>query len=174
MDNIQAVLSALRRVIRAADIHSKRLIKTAGLTAPQLLLMQAIKQHSKDTTIGNLAKHISLSQATVTNIIDRLEKRDLVTRKRSETDKRYVWLYLTQQGENLLESAPTPLQQSFIQQFTQLEEWEQHMILSSLQRLARMMDAEELDASPFLDIGALDRAVESTEGGRKRDEEDNR
>jgi hypothetical protein len=34
------------------------------------------------------------------------------------------------------------------------------MILSSLQRLAAMMDADQIDASPFLDVGALDRTDE--------------
>ena len=160
MADIHEVLSSLRRVIRAADIHSKSLTKTVGLTAPQLLLLQAIKSTAENTTIGNLAKKISLSQATVTSIIGRLELRNLVTRKRSETDKRYVWLYLTDEGREILERAPTPLQEHFVERFSKLDDWEQNMILSSLQRLAFMMDATELDASPFLDVGALDRAGE--------------
>lgn len=159
MNNIQDVLIALRRVIRAADIHSKRLVKTAGLTAPQLLLMQGIRA-SGDATIGELAKQISLSQATVTTIIDRLEKRELVYRKRSEVDKRKVYVYLTSHGDALLLNAPIPLQQQFVTQYLQLDAWEQNMILSSLQRVAKMMDAEGIDASPVLDIGALDRRDE--------------
>lgn len=157
MANIHEVLTALRRVIRAADIHSKHLTKTVGLTAPQLLLMQAIQNSTEDSTIGKLAKQISLSQATVTSIIDRLESRNLVTRTRSETDKRYIWLHLTEQGEITLKLAPTPLQEHFVARFIKLEDWEQTMILASLQRLASMMDANEIDASPFLDVGALDR-----------------
>lgn len=157
MADIHEVLSSLRRVIRAADIHSKQLTKTVGLTSPQLLLLQAIKNTAENSTIGNLAKKISLSQATVTSIIDRLESRNLVTRKRSQTDKRYIWLYLTDEGEKVLSRAPTPLQEHFVQRFSKLDDWEQNMILSSLQRLALMMDATELDASPFLDVGALDR-----------------
>ncbi len=157
--SIHEVLSALRRIIRAADIHSKRLSKTSGLTAPQLLLMQAIRS-SEDTTIGTLAKQISLSQATVTNIIVRLESRGLVQRVRSKNDKRFVWLHLTDAGKDTLDKAPTALQESFIVRFGELADWEQSMILSSLQRLAQMMDAEKIDASPFLDVGALDRYIE--------------
>lgn len=161
MADIQQVLSALRRVIRAADVHSKRLTKTAGLTAPQLLLMQAIEKNTDNTTLGNLAKQISLSQATVTSIITRLEARNLVERKRSETDKRFVWLYLTDKGKEVLASAPTPLQASFVEKFSELEDWEQNMILACLQKIAHMMDAQKLDASPFLDVGALDRIADS-------------
>lgn len=162
MTDINEVLTALRRVIRAADIHSKRLTKTAGLTAPQLLLMHAIESSSEDSTIGKLAKQISLSQATVTSIIGRLEARGLVTRVRSKSDKRFVWLYLTEKGSETLKGAPTPLQKHFVDRFDQLEDWEKSMILCGLQRLAAMMDAREIDASPFLDVGDLDR-----EGGHK-------
>jgi hypothetical protein len=54
-------------------------------------------------------------------------------------------------------NAPRPLQESFIRQFQDLQEWEQTMILSSLERVAYMMDAQHIDASPVLDVGALDR-----------------
>jgi len=43
MNRAEDVLIALRRVIRATELHSKQLIKTAKVTAPQLLLMQPIQ-----------------------------------------------------------------------------------------------------------------------------------
>ena len=42
MNSIEEVLVALRRVIRATDLHSKHLAKTTGLTAPQMLLLQIL------------------------------------------------------------------------------------------------------------------------------------
>lgn len=155
MNQIDDVLTALRRVMRAADIHSRHLTKVAGLTAPQLVLLKAIDA-AREPTIGVLARKISLSQATVTNIIVRLENRNLLVRQRSEADKRYVYLHLTDAGRKALANAPTPLQESFGKRFMQLKEWEQTMILSSLQRLAELMDAEEIEASPILDPGPLD------------------
>ncbi|MDF1583606.1 MAG: MarR family transcriptional regulator [Methyloprofundus sp.] len=156
MQRIEEVLIALRRVIRATDLHSKYLEKTTGLTAPQILLLQAISSMGQ-ATIGELANKISLSQATVTKILDRLEKRQLITRQRSEQDKRKVHAYLTEEAEKLLINAPLPLQEQFAQQFTDLQEWEKTMIISSLQRIAQMMDAQDIDAAPVLDIGTLDR-----------------
>ena len=156
MDKIEEVLITLRRLIRATDLHSKQLVKTAGLTAPQLLLLQAIREQGQ-VTIGALAKEISLSQATVTTILDRLEKRGLVYRERSSEDKRKVHAYLTDKGAEIIRDAPTPLQEHFVRQFRDLREWEQSMIISSLQRVALMMDAEHIDASPVLDVGDLDR-----------------
>lgn len=156
MDKIEEVLITLRRLIRATDLHSKQLVKTAGLTAPQLLLLQAIREQGQ-VTIGALAKEISLSQATVTTILDRLEKRGLVYRERSLEDKRKVHAHLTDKGCDIIRDAPTPLQEHFVKQFRDLREWEQSMIISSLQRVALMMDAEHIDASPVLDVGDLDR-----------------
>lgn len=156
MEKIEEVLVALRRVIRATDLHSKHLAKTTGLTAPQILLLQTIRSKGR-MTIGELAILMSLSQATVTTIVDRLEKRQLVSRERSTTDKRKVYALLTEDGLEVLKSAPIPLQHQFTRQFEVLEEWEQTMIIASLQRIAHMMDAQNIDASPVLDLGVLDR-----------------
>jgi DNA-binding MarR family transcriptional regulator len=156
LENIDDVLVALRRVIRATDLHSKHLAKTTGLTTPQILLLQAIRARN-DVTIGELANEVSLSQATVTTILDRLEKRALVYRERSTKDKRKVHAHLTEAGINILKGAPVPLQEHFTDQFSNLEQWEQAMIIASLQRVAHMMDAQRIDAAPVLDIGSIDR-----------------
>lgn len=148
------VLIAIRKIIRATDIHSRQLTKTVGLTAPQLLVLQAI-HHLGAVAISRLSSEVSLSQATVTTILDRLEKRGYVARQRSDRDKRVVHALLTDSGRAALESAPTPLQEAFSVRFERLEDWEQSQILSALQRVAAMMDAHELDASPFLELGDL-------------------
>lgn len=156
MDNYQQVLVALRRLIRATDLHSKHLVRTAGLTASQVLLLQAINDESLVTS-SQLARIISLSQATVTTILDHLEARGLVSRQRSTEDKRKVYISLTEQGRQVLATAPAPLQEHFIEQFRQLQLDEQTTIIDSLQRVAQMMDASDIDASPVLDVGMLDR-----------------
>ena len=162
MDRLEEVLIALRRVIRATDLHSRYLARTTGLTAPQILLLQAI-HNSGRVTIGQLAGEVSLSQATVTSILDRLEKRELVFRERSTEDKRKVHACLTQEGQRVLKDAPMPLQDQFARQFNELEDWEQSAILASLQRVAHMMDAQDIDASPVLDLGKLDRLAGAAE-----------
>jgi DNA-binding MarR family transcriptional regulator len=156
MDQIDAVLIALRKVIRATDLHSKYLAKNTGLTTAQLLILQSI-QNMGEVSIGEISKKISLSQATVTSILDRLADKGLVYRERSTKDKRKVHAYLTEDAVALIKDAPAPLQKQFTKQFEALNDWEQSMMISSLQRIAQMMDAEDIDASPVLDVGILDR-----------------
>ncbi|KZN51973.1 MarR family winged helix-turn-helix transcriptional regulator [Pseudoalteromonas luteoviolacea] len=161
MEKYEELLVSIRKVIRAIDLHSKQLNKSSGLTGPQLLIMQEIAR-VKGVTASQIAKHVNLSAATVTNILDRLESRGLVERVRSAQDKRRVSLFLSPQGKNLLIDAPQPLQEHFIQKFCELEEWEQSLLLSSMQRIATMMDANELDAAPVLEIAPMNQ----TESGK--------
>jgi DNA-binding MarR family transcriptional regulator len=96
-----------------------------------------------------------LSQATVTNVIARLESNGLVSREKSAGDRRSTEVRLTEAGAEKIASAPEPLQADFLENFRKLEPWEANMMLSSLQRLAAMMNAEGIDASPILAVGEI-------------------
>ena len=154
MEKHQELLIALRKVIRAIGLHSKHLNKTSGLTSPQLIIMQEIDKAS-GVNSSQVAKNVNLSAATVTNIIDRLESRDLVLRVRNTEDKRKVSLYLTENAKAILLNAPQPLQEHFIENFSNLAQWEQSQLLSSMQRIAGMMDANEIDAAPLLELNPM-------------------
>ncbi len=150
----EELLVALRRVIRAVDLRSKHLSKSVGLTGPQLMVMQNI-QENPGIMVKDIAENINLSPATITNILDRLEARDLAQRIRSTTDKRKVGVFVTEKGKDALQDAPRPLQEHFIERFNHLKEWEQSQMVATMQRIATMMDAEDIDASPFLEVGNL-------------------
>lgn len=160
MEKHEEVLVSLRQIIRAIDLHSKKLSKESGLTAPQLILMRSIKELG-DVTIKQLSNHTNMSQATATTILDRLERNGYVQRVRSITDKRKVHAHLTESGMEVLRHAPMPLQQSFINKFQQLEEWEQSLLLSSVQRISTMMNAKDIDATPMLHYGSISQDPQS-------------
>lgn len=147
----QEVLISLRRIIRATDMQSKRIMKTCGLTIPQVMVLRAIDMLG-DVTVKKISDDVSLSQATVTTILNRLEDRQLVERVRSIKDRRIVNARLTSTGKITLASAPPLLHEEFINHFESLDDLEKVKILSSLQQIASMMDAESLDAAPLLDI----------------------
>jgi DNA-binding MarR family transcriptional regulator len=154
MNDHNDVLIALRRITRAIDLQSKRLMKKTGVTAPQLVVMQTLKRQGQ-LSPSALAKAVSLSQATVTTILDRLVKQGFVQRVRSDADKRVVLASLTEKGLSTASSAPELLQAGFLREFRKLQDWERAMLIASLQRIAEMMDAEDLDASPILETGEI-------------------
>lgn len=156
MSDHDEILIALRRIIRAVDLRSKTLVKETGLTAPQLVVLQALAR-SGATKPSALSREVSLSQPTVTAILERLTKAGLVKRAKSDEDRRAVLAELTEKGADVAASSPQLLQAGFIEAFHQLPSWERHMLIASLQRIAALMNAEGLDASPILAAGeALD------------------
>ena len=150
------VLIAVRRIMRAVDLHSKKLMKASGLTSSQRVVLQMLSQ-SGPSTPSILARNVSLSQATVTVILDRLGERELITRARSQTDRRNGVVDITDAGRQCLANAPEALQAGFLEAFGDLADWEQHMLIASLQRVAELMSAENVDAAPILDVGDVRR-----------------
>jgi len=157
----EQVLTALRQIIRAIDLQSKNLERKYGLTIPQLVVLKEINRGG-ELTVGEIARKVNLSQATVTSILDRLEGRGLATRSRSFEDKRRVMVRMTERGNGMLADSPSILQEHFLRQFGKLAQWEQTLILSSLQRIVSMMNAEEIEVVPHL-MSGFDSDIERKE-----------
>lgn len=160
MENSQKALMLMRQIIRSTDMQDKEISRLTGLTLPQLVVMQTLRELGQ-VTPGELAKEIALTQATVTSILDRLEKKELVIRERGKEDKRRVWVSLTESGVELMKGAPATRQEIFVRNFEDMQPWEQSMVVASLERVSYMLNAQHLDAAPLLDIGQLDRSQES-------------
>lgn len=144
------LLVSLRKIIRAIDLHSKQLVQKYGLTGPQMLLLKTASDIGEGINSKQLAEKMSLSQATVTSILDRLVEKGYITRKKSLKDKRKVLIYTTEKAKAIFRQNPTLLQEDFISRFEALKDWEQTLILSSLQRIAEMMHAKTIEAAPVL------------------------
>lgn len=151
---IEDALIALRRVMRATELSSLSLAKKSGLTPTQLISLRVIASVDNATPSYVSAK-TTLSQATITTVLDKLEKRGMIARQRDDADKRRLYLRVTDLGRQTIVTAPDILQIQFQRSFQQLEDWEQSMIVASIQKVAAMLDAEQIDAAPILDYGEL-------------------
>lgn len=136
------------------DLRSRQLEKSVGLTVPQLIVLKEVAE-AGEAPIGRIAARVSLSQATVTTIVDRLEQRGAIQRQRAESDRRKVFVTLTAVGSELIERSPTILQEEFLSAFERLAQWEQTQMLATLQRVAAMMKAEGIPATPLLTVEPL-------------------
>ena len=148
------IVAAIRRIIRAVDLHSRKLVQGHGLTGPQLAVLQEISR-LQPVSPSVVAKSAHLSQPTVTGILKRLEARNLVSRQKSDVDRRSVTVAVTDHGKQTLSASPSLLQDDFRTGLSRLEEWERLQILSTLQRIASLMDATHLDAVPHLTPGEI-------------------
>lgn len=147
----QSILRSLRRITRAIDLHSRQLAKHHALTGPQLVCLLGLQDGPRTPTA--LADAVSLSQATVSGILKRLEERELIERRRRAEDRRSVEIALTELGRQTIERAPSPLSERFSGRLENLPEGEQAMIDWILDRIVHLMEADDVDAAPVLTTG---------------------
>lgn len=148
------IVAAIRQIVRAVDLHSRRLLEACGLTGPQLATLQVVGRLGPVSQI-DIARAVHLSQGTVTGILRRLESRGLIARTRSHADRRSIEVEVTADGQAVLASAPSLLQDEFRRELERLQIWERHQILSTLQRVALLMHVEQIDAAPHLTTDAV-------------------
>ncbi|KUJ80980.1 MarR family winged helix-turn-helix transcriptional regulator [Ruegeria profundi] len=152
MNRIDASLVALRRILRATDLFGRELAQSVGLTAAQFRVLQIIAETGQCTATA-ISQRMRISQATVTSLVDKLVRQNMVVREKSQTDRRQTNIVVTEKGKQAISDAPDPLQQRFVRKFDALEDWEQAALIASLERVAAMLDAEDIDAAPVLDTG---------------------
>jgi DNA-binding MarR family transcriptional regulator len=159
----EQVVVAIRRIVRAIELQSQALVSKHGLTGPQLAVLKEIASLEQATPTV-LARALSVSQPTVSGIVERLLVRGLIERIAVPGDRRKHALRLTPAGREAVARAPSLLQDDVKRRLRRLEEWEQLMLLAALQRVASLMDAEAVSATPFLTPGAAPAGADVDDG----------
>ena len=154
------ILRSLRRIIRAVDIHSRKLASTYRVTTPQLLTLLYVAECGpvSSTQIG---ERVNLSNSTIVGILDRLEEKGLVRRERGTEDRRLVFVTATPAGLEMAKSAPSPLQDELLTRLHELPVGERERLAESLEKLVALMQARGIDAAPILEIGDIKKSAES-------------
>ena len=136
------IIMRLRQIIQEMSRHSKLILEHYKISTPQLICLHEVFQHGP-ISIGALTKIVFLNNSTVTGIIDRLEKRDLVRRVRISKDRRQVHIEITEQGIEFTKKAPKPIQDQFMDRLIALDEEKIALILWSLEMLVDMHGTKE-------------------------------
>jgi len=152
-------LVALRQIVGAIERDSRQLAKTNGLSPSKIILLQVLAREG-GLSASEISGRISLSQASVTTLIDKLSQRKLIKRRQDDKDKRRIVVSITQEGRSLLADAPGLLTESFLKRFDSLKPWEQSALLAALEKISAMLSGEDLDAAPILDIGPITDALD--------------
>ncbi|MDD2366204.1 MAG: MarR family winged helix-turn-helix transcriptional regulator [Desulfuromonadaceae bacterium] len=159
-NNELRIFQSLRRIIRAIELHSHKLNTGYQITGPQLGCLLAIKDNGP-LTITRLSNIVFLSPSTVVGIVDRLDEKGLVSRIRSIKDRRQVQICLTEAGNHLAVTAPSPLQEKLSGGLKSLPPSELVSITAALDKLVNLMEAEDISAAPILETGLLAVSTEN-------------
>ncbi|MAT36363.1 MAG: MarR family transcriptional regulator [Ponticaulis sp.] len=145
---------AIRQIQRKIDQSARQIAQTEGITPSQLKVLQLLTEYP-EISVGWVGEQTRLKNATITNLVDKLVERKLVSRRRCDSDRRRVWIRLEPAGRQALENAPDLLQARFEERFDNLPDWQQSMLLASLELLAEMLEARNPDTAAVLDASAL-------------------
>lgn len=82
----------------------RQLLAPLGITYPQYLVMLVLWEQDR-VTVSEIGKRLYLESSTLTPMLKKLEKSELITRQRSDQDERQVLIGLTKQGLALKQQA---------------------------------------------------------------------
>ncbi len=130
--NYAEILINIRKISRSVNLESKRLEKEYGISIPQLLALNYLREQNNFLASHKSIKDfLKLNASTVTGIITRLEKKGLVAKLPRLQDKRVSLITLTAKGAELLNAMPQPLHQQISKKLQSL----------SAEQLQRLNDA---------------------------------
>ncbi|MGH4139568.1 MarR family winged helix-turn-helix transcriptional regulator [Clostridium sp.] len=140
-DSIE-VAKLFQEVMLLFKHNMSKVLNDSSMSAPQGMVMQLLSKEKK-LKITELSNHLCLSNSTVSGIIDRLEKQDLVVRERSIDDKRVVYVSITKSFEDIHESFHKEIGKSIEKIMSQGSSEELNKILEGLDILRKLLREQQ-------------------------------
>jgi DNA-binding MarR family transcriptional regulator len=165
----QAILDAIRNIVRALRVSSRMNEKECGLSSAQIFVLHQLQNH-QGISMNELAELTYTHQSSVSVVVSKLCDQGLVSRQSSKADSRRVEIFLTSRGEKLLAKIPTSIQQRLIQVISEMPPKDVQQLADLLQSLVKKAGfSDEIAPLLFED----DNKMISKKMGRNRNETSN-
>jgi DNA-binding MarR family transcriptional regulator len=145
---IAEIMQSLRRIFKAIQQYSEDVLREFGVTGPQLWALRTIYTNGS-MSMGELSRSMYLHISTASGVVDRLERRGYVERSREDSDRRMVRISLTAAGKRLVQRGPEAAQGKLLHGLESLSQPEVRVIRSSLERVVRLMEIQDIQATFF-------------------------
>lgn len=145
---IADIVQSLRKIFKFIQQYSEEVLKEFGVTGPQLWLLKTLVV-DEGTTVGELSQKMFVHISTVSSIINRLEEKGLIVRKRNKSDRRKVFIHLTPRGVELISKAPDPAQGKLLHGLQELSLKEVLGLDNSLKKIVQLMEVDRIKVKFF-------------------------
>jgi DNA-binding MarR family transcriptional regulator len=160
-----AALQKLRVIIKTAQEQFQFASETAGISGSQAWALAEIAR-APGMIVSELGKAMAIHPSTTSNMLDKMQKRDLIRRERVDADQRVVRLYITSAGENVLAHLPGPATGLLPDALSRMDDEQIAQVNAALSLILEKMHRHEASAA-FTPIASLletpGRAPESSE-----------
>jgi DNA-binding MarR family transcriptional regulator len=126
-------------LLRTTDQLTRRLVpvlKAVDLSSTQYNVLRILRGADGELPCGEIASRMVTRDPDITRLLDRLEKRGLISRRRETKDRRTVQTRITREGLDLLERLDKPVREAHTRQLGHLSR-ERLRQLTELLREAR-------------------------------------
>lgn len=124
----------LSRATRAIHDLAEEDIRTYGLNPTEFAVLELV-YHKGDQPIQQIGKKVLLSSGSITYVVDKLEKKQLLLRKSCPKDRRVTYAVITDQGKQLMDQIFPKHKQAIDTIFSGLEESEKSQLIELLKKL---------------------------------------
>lgn len=131
----------LWKAAKAQEAHARRSVEATGLCLSDFGVLEALL-HKGPLPVNVIAKKILITSGSITAAVDRLERRGLVERRSSPTDRRARIAHLTASGEELIERLFAEHARDLERAFTPLDGTEMETLAALLRKLAAATQAD--------------------------------
>ena len=125
-------MDSLRRIVHSLRVATRASERSFGLSAAQHFVLRQLALAPGQSLI-DLARRTRTTQSSVSEVVSRLVKRELVSRRTSDTDRRRTELSLTPAGDAVLRRSPETVQEKLVAGFAALGEKERQRIADGLE-----------------------------------------
>lgn len=101
-ENVINIEKHLRKVEYIIRKKGREILNDFNITIPQFTALQILINH-EGMTIGELSQKMALACSTITDLVDRMERNELVIRKKDEKDKRVVRIEVLPKGHEIVD-----------------------------------------------------------------------
>ncbi|AHN22809.1 MarR family winged helix-turn-helix transcriptional regulator [Lysinibacillus varians] len=133
-ETVATVEKELRYIAAIVKQKGREIVSQYTITPPQFVALQWLEELG-DITIGDLSNRLYLAFSTTTDLVDRMEKNELVKRVRDENDRRVVVVHLLEKGERIIQEVIEKRQQYLQEMLVGFTEQEVAQLSSYLQKL---------------------------------------
>ncbi|WP_164670776.1 MarR family winged helix-turn-helix transcriptional regulator [Virgibacillus doumboii] len=124
----------LMKASKSVEEQVKKDIKSHGVKITEFTILEAL-YHKGTQTVQQICDAVLINSGSITYVIDKLEKRGLLTRKNCENDRRVFYVSITEQGEKLMNEI-FPQHQKVIEEiFEDIKSEEKELVIDVLKRI---------------------------------------
>ena len=139
VEQVTDIEKYLRKIDHIIRKEGRLILNDFNITVPQFTALQ-ILINDGNMTIGKLSQKTALAYSTITDLIDRMEKSELVIRKKDDKDKRVVRIEVLPKGFEILEKVLERRREFLKSTLNDFRTEEKEMLNKVLRRLYDVMN----------------------------------